>query len=81
MLTCWCALVLLIIAPLGNCVKNNKQDDPHEHTLADWFIPFYGDVIETFPNGEKIVTKYLYFPPGFWLFFIVIMLSLIKTLW
>lgn len=51
-----------------------------KHTFADWFVPVYEDVIETFPNNEKLVTKYLYFPPGFWLFLCVMMVWLIKTI-
>ena len=60
---------------------NNDQKGPYKHVFADWFIPVYEDVIETFPNGAKIVTKYLYFPPGFWLFLFVCVLSLLKLIW
>lgn len=60
---------------------NNEPKEPYRHTLADWFVPVYEDVIETFPNKEKLVTKYLYFPPGFWLVLVVGMLSLVKTIW
>lgn len=62
---------------------NNDEEDKklNKHTLADWFVPVYEVVLEPFSNGERIPVKYLYFPPGFWLVFVIIVLSLLKAIW
>lgn len=60
---------------------DDKPDDSYQHTFADWFVPVYEIVLEKFPNGERIPTRYLYLPPGFWLVSILCVLSLLKAIW